>query len=77
MTDFYKMIKEFLKHIATTTAQGDAREESYYGDLSNFLSAFAQSIRKTKTQITTLPKKTEAGNPDFRVWMESNTSPVI
>jgi predicted helicase len=62
------MIKEFLKNIATTTAQGDAREESYYGHFSNFLFDFAQSIHKTKTQITTLPKKTEAGNPDFRVW---------
>ena len=62
------MIKSYLKNIATTTAQGDAREESYYGHFSNFLSDFAQSIHKTKTQITTLPKKTEAGNPDFRVW---------
>jgi hypothetical protein len=62
------MIKQFLKNIATTTAQGDAREESYYGHFSNFLFDFAQSIHKTKTQITTLPKKTEAGNPDFRIW---------
>jgi predicted helicase len=62
------MTGSYLKNIAKTTAQGDAREESYYGDFSNFLNAFAKSIGKTKTQITTLPKKTEAGNPDFRVW---------
>jgi len=62
------MTKEYLKKIANTTAQGDAREESYYSHFSNFLSAFAHNIGKTKTQITTLPKKTEAGNPDFRVW---------
>lgn len=62
------MIKNYLKEIANTTAQGDAREESYYPHFSNFLSAFASDIGKTKTQITTLPKKTEAGNPDFRVW---------
>lgn len=62
------MTKEYLKKIANTTAQGDAREESYYPHFSNFLSAFASDIGKTKTQITTLPKKTEAGNPDFRVW---------
>jgi predicted helicase len=62
------MTKEYLKKIANTTAQGDAREESYYTHFSNFLSAFANDIGKTKTQITTLPKKTEAGNPDFRVW---------
>lgn len=62
------MIKTYLKNIAKTTAQGDAREESYYHDLSNFLEEFAKSIDRPKTQITTLPKKTEAGNPDFRVW---------
>ena len=62
------MIKEYLKEIANTTAQGDAREESYYGQFSAFLSDFANNIGKPKIQITTLPKRTEAGNPDFRVW---------
>ena len=62
------MLKEYLKKIADTTAQGDAREESYYGQFSAFLLDFANNIGKTNTQITTLPKKTEAGNPDFRVW---------
>src|SRR5258705_11926557 len=59
---------EYIKSIEKTTAQGDAREESYYSQFSNFLAEFANSIDKTKIQITTLPKKTEAGNPDFRVW---------
>ncbi|MBE0662067.1 MAG: N-6 DNA methylase [Bacteroidales bacterium] len=62
------MIKSYLKQIIKTTTQGDAREESYYAHLSDFLMAFAIGIGKTKTQITTLPKATEAGNPDFRVW---------
>lgn len=62
------MTGSYLKNIAKTTAQGDAREESYYSHFSNFLNEFSKSIGKTKTQITTLPKKTEAGNPDFRVW---------
>lgn len=62
------MTGSYLKNIAKTTAQGDAREESYYPHFSNFLNEFSKSIGKTKTQITTLPKKTEAGNPDFRVW---------
>lgn len=62
------MTKDYLKQIIKTTAQGDAREESYYAHLSNFLSAYAFSIGITKTQVTTLPKQTEAGNPDFRVW---------
>ncbi len=62
------MLQDYLKKIADTTSQGDAREESYYGQLYSFLETFADSIGKKKTQITTLPKKTEAGNPDFRVW---------
>ena len=62
------MIKDYLKNIAKTTAQGDAREESYYSIFSNFLSEFSDNTGKSHIQITTLPKKTEAGNPDFRVW---------
>jgi len=62
------MIKEYLKEIAKTTAQGDAQEESYYEHLSGLLSAFAESVGKKETQITILPKPTGAGNPDFRVW---------
>jgi predicted helicase len=62
------MTGSYLKDIAKTTAQGDAREESYYRHFSNFLDEFSKSIGKTKTQITTLPKKTDAGNPDFRIW---------
>jgi predicted helicase len=62
------MLQDYLKKIATTTAQGDAREESYYAHLSSFVEAFADSIGRKKIQITTLPKKTEAGNPDFRIW---------
>ncbi len=65
------MIKAYLKNIASTTAQGDAREESYYPKLSEFLEDFAKSIYKNNISITTLPKKTEAGNPDFRVWDRS------
>jgi predicted helicase len=62
------MIKEFLTNIAETTVQGDAREESYYGHFANFLESFAEETGRKHIQITTLPKKTEAGNPDFRVW---------
>jgi predicted helicase len=62
------MIADYLKKISDTTSQGDAREESYYAHLSSFLEDFTESIGKTKVQITTLPKKTEAGNPDFRIW---------
>ena len=48
--------------------QGDAREESYYPHFSRLLESFAEDTGKKHIQVTTLPKKTEAGNPDFRVW---------
>ena len=62
------MLKSYLKKIFQITNQGDAREESYYSTLDALLKEAAQSISKSKIHITTLPKSTEAGNPDFRVW---------
>ena len=62
------MLKNYLKEIADTTIQGDAREESYYPHLAGLIKSFSDSIGKKKTHITILPKKTEAGNPDFRIW---------
>jgi predicted helicase len=66
------MIKKYLKNIAKTTAHGDQREESYYPAVKNLLIEFANSINKKKVSVTILPKKTEAGNPDFRVWDGDN-----
>jgi len=62
------MLKAYLKRIYEVAQTGDAREESYYSSLEELLKAFADSTDKKHIHITTLPKKTEAGNPDFRVW---------
>lgn len=62
------MLKNYLTEIANTTIQGDAREESFYPHLSSLVKLFSEDIGKKKTHITILPKKTEAGNPDFRIW---------
>ncbi len=62
------MLKSYLKKIVRIANQGDAREESYYASLEELLGKLAQSFGKGKVHITTLPKSTEAGNPDFRVW---------
>ncbi len=62
------MLKAYLKRIYEVAQTGDAREESYYSSLADLLKAFANSINKKYIHVTTLPKKTEAGNPDFRVW---------
>jgi len=62
-----KLLSAYIKEIATTTMRGDAREESYYNSLADLLTDFPLE-KGRKTQVTTLPKKTDAGNPDFRIW---------
>jgi len=62
------MIETYIKKIASITKRGDAREESYYPSFAELLEWFSETKRKKKAHVTVLPKKTEAGNPDFRVW---------
>jgi len=62
------MIDTYIQKIASITKRGDAREESYYSALASLLEEFSETKRKKKAHVTVLPKKTEAGNPDFRVW---------
>jgi len=68
----YQMIKKYLKNIYQVTAHDDQREESYYPAVKELLIEFANSINKEKISVTILPKKTESGNPDFRVWNGDN-----
>jgi hypothetical protein len=60
------MLKSYL-HSITDLAQGDAREESHYSALKTLLEALAQAQGRS-VQVTVLPKPTEAGSPDFRIW---------
>jgi len=62
------VLDEYLKGIFKTATQADATEPSYYPVLKVLLEAFAESSGHAKAHFTVLPKKTEAGNPDFRVW---------
>lgn len=62
------MLKSYIKKIFEVAKRGDAREESFYSCLEELLKNYANSIYRKQTYITTLPKKTDAGNPDFRVW---------
>jgi len=62
------MLKNYLKQIVDIKNREDAREESYYSVLEGLLNEYCKSVNKNNIYITTLPKKTEAGNPDFRVW---------
>lgn len=63
-----KILKSYLQKIFDVNKTRDAREESYYSTLEDLLKAYGNTIEKKAFHITTLPKKTEAGNPDFRIW---------
>ncbi len=62
------MLKAYLKKVSEIASRGDATEESYYSALEQLLKEYAESVSKRNIYVTILPKKTEAGNPDFRVW---------
>jgi len=61
------MLEQYLQALFKTMKLGDAREESYYSDLKKLLEVWNEK-NKRNIFVTALPKKTEAGNPDFRVW---------
>ena len=67
-----KLLEKYLRNLADTTKRGDAREESYYKHLENLIIEYASIQSVNKIDVTILPKKTEAGNPDFRIWDGKN-----
>src|SRR3972149_1868445 len=62
------MLKSYLEKLQQVSLQGDAREESYYSTLEELLRDYAAAAGIKDTHVTSQPKKTEAGNPDFRIW---------
>ncbi|GAB1350908.1 DNA methyltransferase [Ignavibacteriales bacterium] len=66
-------LKKYLSEITETYKRGDAREESYYSTLKDLVSAFSDQKLNRPVDVTVLPKKTEAGNPDFRIWDGANS----
>ncbi len=62
------LLTDYFKALADVASQGDATEESFYSCLETLFQQFAASTGRSEVHVTTLPKKTEAGNPDFRVW---------
>ncbi|MEA3421602.1 MAG: DNA methyltransferase, partial [Acidobacteriota bacterium] len=67
-----ELLKQYLKNLTNTSARGDAREESYYKHLDELIKKFAETQKIKNIDVTILPKKTEAGNPDFRIWDGKN-----
>ena len=66
------LLAQYLQNLSDTTAHGDAREESYYQHLAQLIKQFAELAKIKNIDITIVPKKTEAGNPDFRIWDGKN-----
>lgn len=62
------MTKKYLSSLFKTYQKGDATENSFYEHLSNFLKEYSKDKRGKIIDVTILPKPTEAGNPDFRIW---------
>ena len=67
-----KLLEQYLKKLTDTTRRGDAREESYYKHLDELIKQYAENQKIKNIDVTILPKKTEAGNPDFRIWDGKN-----
>ncbi|MFH1196066.1 MAG: type ISP restriction/modification enzyme [bacterium] len=60
------MIDNYLKKLSEQYASGDSREESFYDSLKQLIVEHSETKRK-KIHVTILPKKTDAGNPDFKI----------
>ncbi|MCU0286879.1 MAG: N-6 DNA methylase [Acidobacteria bacterium] len=63
-----KKLHDYLSEIFGIFSRGDAREESYYEHLNRLILEVAGLLSQSKISVTTMPCKTEGGNPDFRVW---------
>ena len=62
------LFDDYLKELHAVARQGDAREESFYPVLADLLKTVADETGRKHVHVTTLPKPTDAGNPDFRLW---------
>jgi len=67
-----ELLEQYLKNLTNIFQRGDAREESYYANLDELIRKTAAFLKVKNIDITILPKKTEAGNPDFRIWDGKN-----
>ncbi|MFW6016809.1 MAG: type ISP restriction/modification enzyme, partial [bacterium] len=63
------MFKKYLVKLKTTIDQGDAREESFYPHLKELFEEYSEQNNISDIHITVSPRKTDAGNPDFRIWI--------
>ena len=67
-----QILTKYLNDLQQIINRGDAREETFYHCLKDLLEAYALDNGIAKCEVTILPKATEAGNPDFRIWDGKN-----
>jgi len=60
-------LEKYIERLGDILQRGDAREETYYPALETLVKTLSEKLGH-QSDVTTLPKRTEAGNPDFRVW---------
>lgn len=60
--------KSYLQKLTDVFSSGDAREESFYSVLAALIEQFSQLTGRPEIQVRILPRPTEAGSPDFRIW---------
>jgi hypothetical protein len=65
---FRASVEKYLKGVAAQVRQGDGREESFYDALKALFIELGPQVSNAHTMLTVLPRETEAGNPDMRVW---------
>lgn len=65
---FRKVVEQYLAAVGAQAKRGDAREESYYDALKALFEDAGPLLSSAHTSLTVLPRETEAGNPDMRVW---------
>ncbi|MCB5277897.1 MAG: N-6 DNA methylase [Candidatus Cloacimonetes bacterium] len=63
-----KVLTKYLSSLQNIIQRGDAREESFYHCLKEMIDAYATLSKISRCEVSILPKATEAGNPDFRIW---------
>ena len=62
------ILLKYLSDLQKIINRGDAREESFYHCLKDMIDAYAKLSKISKCEVGILPKTTEVGNPDFRIW---------
>ncbi len=62
------LFRQYLRDLSEVALRGDAREESFYPALATLFQKVSEATGRSHVHVTTLPKPTESGNPDFRLW---------